>query len=75
MADPSHDVALSGYLTAIHGSVVDIRFADGVLPAINEGIAIVRQEGKPLVAEVQQHLDSTTIRAVALDDTAGLVAV
>ncbi|HVY57674.1 MAG TPA: F0F1 ATP synthase subunit beta, partial [Xanthobacteraceae bacterium] len=39
---------------------------------MNEGIAIARDEGAPLVAEVQQHLDSETVRAVALDNTAGL---
>jgi F-type H+/Na+-transporting ATPase subunit beta len=72
MAEPSHDGQLSGLLTAIHGSVVDIRFADGILPAINEGIAIARGTGVPLIAEVQQHLDSETVRAVALDNTAGL---
>jgi F-type H+-transporting ATPase subunit beta len=70
MAEPS--AQLLGHLTAIHGSVVDIRFADGALPAINEGVVIALEEGRSLVAEVQQHLDSTTIRAVALDNTAGL---
>lgn len=63
---------LSGLLTAIHSSVVDIRFAGGTLPAINEGIVIAREKGAPLVAEVQQHLDSMTVRAVALDNTTGL---
>jgi F-type H+-transporting ATPase subunit beta len=61
-----------GQLTAIHGSVVDIRFVEHALPAINEGIAIGRRDGAPLLAEVQQHLDATTVRAVALDSTAGL---
>jgi F-type H+-transporting ATPase subunit beta len=69
MADAS---PLSGHLIAIHGSVVDVRFPQGVLPAINEGIAIDRDQPAPLLAEVQQHLDSLTIRAVALGNTAGL---
>jgi F-type H+-transporting ATPase subunit beta len=43
-----------------------------MLPAVNEGIAIERDGGALLVAEVQQHRDSTTVRAVALDNTAGL---
>jgi len=72
MADASHDTQLSGLLIAIHGSVVDIRFPQGVLPAVNEGIAIDRDEPRPLIAEVQQHLDPLTIRAVALGNTAGL---
>ena len=72
MAEPSHNARLSGQLTAIHGSVVDIRFAEGVLPDINESIAIERDQGTSLIAEVQQHLDSMTVRAVALGNTAGL---
>ena len=72
MAEASHNARLSGQLTAIHGSVVDIRFAEGVLPDINESIAIERDQGTSLIAEVQQHLDSMTVRAVALGNTAGL---
>ena len=72
MAEVSDNAKLSGQLRAIHGSVVDVRFAKGVLPDINESIAIERDEGTSLIAEVQQHLDSMTVRAVALDNTAGL---
>jgi len=72
MAEASHNARLSGQLTAIHGSVVDIRFAEGVLPDINESIAIERDPGTSLIAEVLQHLDSMTVRAVALGNTAGL---
>jgi F-type H+/Na+-transporting ATPase subunit beta len=72
MAGASHDTQVSGHLTAIHGSVVDVRFPQGVLPALNEGIAIDRDEPTPLLAEVQQHLDPVTIRAVTLGNTAGL---
>ena len=72
MADASHDTQVSGHLTAIHGSVVDVRFPQGVLPALNEGIVIDRDEPTPVLAEVQQHLDPVTIRAVALGNTAGL---
>jgi F-type H+/Na+-transporting ATPase subunit beta len=72
MTKASDNAKFSGQLRAIHGSVVDIRFAEGVLPDINESIAIERDQGKALIAEVQQHLDSTTVRAVALDNTAGL---
>jgi F-type H+-transporting ATPase subunit beta len=60
-----------GHVSAVHGSVVDVRFPAGALPAIAEGIAIDR-EGRRLLAEVEQHLDPATIRAVALGSTAGL---
>ena len=76
MAEASHTRdardMLVGRLTAIRGSVVDIRFSEGALPAIDEGVAIERDDGAPLVVEVQQHLGSMTVRAVALANTAGL---
>ncbi|MBS0579645.1 MAG: F0F1 ATP synthase subunit beta [Proteobacteria bacterium] len=62
----------AGRLIAVHGSVVDVRFAGGLLPAIDEGIAIERDGHRSLVAEVQQHLDPATVRAVALEDTSGI---
>jgi F-type H+/Na+-transporting ATPase subunit beta len=59
-------------VAAVHGSVVDFSFAGGMLPAINEAVAIEWDLGPPLVAEVQQHLGPAMVRAVALGGTAGL---
>jgi F-type H+/Na+-transporting ATPase subunit beta len=67
----AEDAEARGRLIAIHGSVIDARFPAGLLPAVGEGIEVAR-DGRPLVAEVQQHLDPVTVRAVALDSTAGL---
>jgi F-type H+-transporting ATPase subunit beta len=61
-----------GRVAAVHGSVVDIDFADGMLPAINDAVAIDGDIGPPLVAEVQLHLGPTMARVVALGSTAGL---
>ena len=61
----------TGFVTAVHGSVIDVRFA-GRLPAVNEAVEIPQEGAAPLVVEVHQHLDSTTVRAVALGNTAGL---
>jgi F-type H+/Na+-transporting ATPase subunit beta len=61
-----------GRIVAVHGSVVDIAFAGGALPAINDAVAIEWDLGPPLVAEVQQHLGPAMVRAVALGNTAGL---
>jgi F-type H+-transporting ATPase subunit beta len=61
----------AGRIVAIHGSVLDLRFGDGCLPRIDEAIEIASPRGR-LLAEVRQHLDATTVRAVALGDTAGL---
>ncbi len=62
----------SGTVVAVHGSVIDARFPEGCLPAIAEALLIDADEGRSLLAEVQQHLDATTARAVALENTAGL---
>jgi F-type H+/Na+-transporting ATPase subunit beta len=61
-----------GRVVAVRGSVLDIRFGMGMLPAINEAVAIDWDLGSPLLAEIQQHIDQTTVRAVALAETAGL---
>jgi len=61
-----------GRVVAVRGSVVDIRFAPGELPAIDDAVEIEQDQGRMLVAEVQQHVDLTTVRAVALESTAGL---
>ena len=53
--------------------MVDVRRAADVLPAVDEAIAIAAWNlDRTLVAEVQQHLDPTTVRAVALENAAGL---
>ena len=61
----------TGRVTAVHGSVIDVSFPAGGLPNVEEAIAIETDPGE-LLAEVQQHLGPTTIRAVALENTAGL---
>ncbi|MGO8866544.1 MAG: F0F1 ATP synthase subunit beta [Alphaproteobacteria bacterium] len=70
--DSAIDARTSGRVSAVHGSVVDVRFPAGILPGIDEGIVIERDRSQTLVVEVQQHLDSVTVRGVALDSTAGL---
>lgn len=64
--------AFWGRVIAVRGSVVDLRFRPGELPAINDAVTIDQNEHQTIVAEVQQHVDPTTVRAVALDNTAGL---
>ncbi len=62
-----------GKVTQIIGAVLDIRFAEGELPEINEAIEITRTNGEILVAEVAQHLGDDTVRCIALGPTDGLV--
>jgi len=65
------DAEPRGQVIAIHGSVIDARFPAGLLPGVGASIEVAR-DGRPLVAEVHQHLDPQTVRAVALESTAGL---
>jgi F-type H+-transporting ATPase subunit beta len=66
------DAGFLGHVVAVQGSVIDIRFPPGALPAIMEAIEIERESGAPLLAEVQLHRDASTVRTVALENTAGL---
>jgi F-type H+/Na+-transporting ATPase subunit beta len=70
--EPLESPPREGRVAAVHGSVVDIAFAGGMLPAINEAVAIEWDLGPPLVAEVQQHLGPAMVRVVALGGTTGL---
>ena len=70
--EPLKSDPMSGRVAAVHGSVIDIAFDPGMLPAINEAVAIEWDLGPPLIAEVQQHLGPAMVRVVALGGTAGL---
>ena len=54
------------------GPVVDVRFEDGELPALNSAIEIDRG-GKRLVVEVSQHIGDGSVRCIAMSSTDGLV--
>ncbi len=58
-----------GYITAIQGSVVDIRFEDKLPPVFNE---LRTGEDRSLVIEVEAHLDAQTVRGLAMGPTRGL---
>jgi F-type H+-transporting ATPase subunit beta len=66
-ADESH-----GRVTAVRGAVVDVAFDAGTLPMIEEALVIMTDDGPPILAEVQAHLDERTVRALALRSTNGL---
>ena len=62
----------SGIVLAVRGAVVDVAFAAGALPQIDEALVIERGPREPLVLEVQAHLDERTVRAIAFGQTSGL---
>ena len=67
-----NDARPTGRVIAVHGSVIDLRFSPEHLPIINEAVSIQWDLGAPVIAEVQQHRNASTVRAVALENTAGL---
>ncbi len=64
--------APNAWIAAVHGAVVDVAFHHGPLPAINDALRIEWDRPGVLLAEVQSHLDTKTVRAIALQATAGL---
>lgn len=61
----------TGHIVQVVGVVVDVEFAQGHLPAINNALT-AKLNGKDLVLEVAQHLSETAVRTVALASTDAL---
>ncbi len=61
-----------GIVTRVRGSVVDVEFACGPLPPLNDAMTIELNGRVPLVAEIQEHINPQTVRAVAMENTSGL---
>jgi F-type H+-transporting ATPase subunit beta len=62
-----------GKINQVIGSVLDLEFEEGNLPAIYNAVEIPIKDGVKLVTEVQQHLGENIVRSVAMDSTDGLV--
>ncbi len=65
-------VASQGKVISVRGVVVDVSFADGILPEINTALVVEWDRPEPLILEVHAHENATTVRAIALQTTAGL---
>lgn len=61
----------SGVVVSVRGAVVDVAF-DGDLPPINTVLLVRWDRPEPLVLEVHAHVGHGTVRAIALQATAGL---
>ena len=68
-----------GFISQIIGPVIDVFYEkesgkkrEHPLPKIREALKIVRDNGKILIVEVQQHIGENTVRAVAMDSTDGI---
>jgi F-type H+-transporting ATPase subunit beta len=64
--------AIDGRVIAVRGAVLDVGFDGAALPLVDEALLIMPDKGAPIIAEVQSHLDEATVRALALQSTAGL---
>ena len=66
-----------GRITQVIGPVVDVEFPAGSLPSILNALKLtnpgISDEKNNLTLEVAQHLGESTVRAVAMDTTDGLV--
>ncbi|WP_034449575.1 F0F1 ATP synthase subunit beta [Butyrivibrio sp. AE2032] len=60
-----------GMVAQVMGPVVDVRFAEGRLPPINNALEIMIGERR-LVVEVAQHIGDSTARCIAMSSTDGL---
>lgn len=61
-----------GTVVQVIGPVLDIKFADGELPALLNAIEI-DNDGKKLTVEVAQHIGDNVVRCIAMSSTDGLV--
>src|SRR5215471_8567660 len=69
---PDSNTAVTGAVVRVRRSVVDAEFSAGALPALAEALLIERGGAAPLMLEVQDHLNPRIVRAVAMQNTAGL---
>lgn len=72
-AATSHaSAARHGTVLAVRGAVIDVRFEMGELPAIEDALLVDAGGGREIYAEVQAHLDRSSVQAIALQSTVGL---
>ena len=60
-----------GKVVQVIGTVIDMEFPPGELPAINNGI-VINQDDIKIIVEAQQHVGNNWVRGVALNATEGL---
>lgn len=61
-----------GVIVRAVGVVVDVAFETGDLPSIHNALIVHREQQKPLVLEVEEHMDSNVVRTIAMGSTAGI---
>ena len=61
-----------GRVVQVIGTVVDVEFPPGNLPALYNAVPITLGSGRRVVTEVQQHLGNNWVRCLAMDATEGM---
>jgi F-type H+-transporting ATPase subunit beta len=61
-----------GTISQVMGAVVDVKFAEDNIPAIQTALE-TQNQGHHLILEVAQHLGEGVVRTIAMDATEGLV--
>jgi F-type H+-transporting ATPase subunit beta len=62
----------NGTIIRLVGVVVDVEFESGNLPSIHNALLVRRRSGEDLVLEIQEHVGTKVVRAIAMGSTAGL---
>ena len=68
----STDTNTNGTITQIVGPIVDVHFPTGV-PELLTALNVTKEDGTTLVLETAQHIGLDRVRAIAMQDTQGLV--
>jgi F-type H+/Na+-transporting ATPase subunit beta len=63
---------IKGKVTQIIGPVVDVHF-DGEIPGLGFALVVQKEDDTTITLEVAQHLGGNRVRAIAMQDTAGLL--
>lgn len=72
MSIPGTAGASQGRVSAVRGSTLDVEFPANALPPLLAGLVLSTPSGE-MLAEVNAHLNATTVRAVALDSASAIV--
>ena len=69
---PNEEVQNQGVIIRVVGVVVDIEFPSGNLPSIHNALLVCRKHADNLILEIQEHISTNVVRAIAMGSTAGL---
>ena len=62
----------TGKVVQVVGTVVDLEFPPGELPALFNSLEVAREGGEKVVLEVQEHLGNNWVRCLSMSPTEGL---